>query len=197
MNFLSSEIKNGNELAFRDFFDSTYPRVLAYLRKFFEKDNAYMDDIAQEAYVKLWQNREQIDENLALENYLFRILKNTVLSYFRTLASAKKKSSVYIASLRQADNPQSDAADNNVIRSMHQKEYNQDYEQVMRGISPLKRQCFRLHREYGLTYFQISEREGIAIKTVEKYIRETSRILQSKLLSRIQFCLVYAVLVNL
>lgn len=192
MNFLSSEIKNGNELAFRDFFDSTYPRVLAYLRKFFEKDNAYMDDIAQEAYVKLWQNREQIDENQALENYLFGILKNTVLSYFRTLASTKKKSSVYMASLRQAD-----AADNNVIRNMHQKECNQDYEQVMRGISPLKRQCFRLHREYGLTYFQISEKEGIAIKTVEKYIRETSRILQSKLLSRIQFCLAYAVLVNI
>ncbi|MGN7720506.1 RNA polymerase sigma factor [Chitinophaga sp. 22620] len=192
MNFLSSEIKNGNELAFRDFFDSTYPRVLAYLRKFFEKDNAYMDDIAQEAYVKLWQNREQIDENQALENYLFGILKNTVLSYFRTLASTKKKSSVYMASLRQAD-----AADNNVIRNMHQKECNQDYEQVMRGISPLKQQCFRLHREYGLTYFQISEKEGIAIKTVEKYIRETSRILQSKLLSRIQFCLAYAVLVNI
>lgn len=192
MNFLSSEIKNGNELAFRVFFDSTYPRVLAYLRKFFEKDNAYMDDIAQEAYVKLWQNREQIDENQALENYLFGILKNTVLSYFRTLASTKKKSSVYMASLRQAD-----AADNNVIRNMHQKECNQDYEQVMRGISPLKRQCFRLHREYGLTYFQISEKEGIAIKTVEKYIRETSRILQSKLLSRIQFCLAYAVLVNI
>jgi RNA polymerase sigma factor (sigma-70 family) len=192
MNFLSSEIKNGNELAFRDFFDSTYPRVLAYLRKFFEKDNAYMDDIAQEAYVKLWQNREQIDENQALENYLFGILKNTVLSYFRTLASIKKKSSVYIASLRQAD-----PADNNVIRNMRQKECNQDYEQVMRGISPLKRQCFRLHREYGLTYFQISEKEGIAIKTVEKYIRETSRILQSKLLSRIQFCLAYAVLVNI
>jgi RNA polymerase sigma-70 factor (ECF subfamily) len=191
MNFLSSEIKNGNELAFRDFFDSTYPRVLAYLRKFFEKDNAYMDDIAQEAYVKLWQNREQIDENQALENYLFGILKNTVLSYFRTLASTKKKSSVYIASLRQ------DAADNNVIRNMHQKECNQDYEQVMRGISPLKRQCFRLHREYGLTYFQISEKEGIAIKTVEKYIRETSRILQSKLLSRIQFCLAYAVLLSI
>ena len=90
MNFLSSEIKNGNELAFRDFFDSTYPRVLAYLRKFFEKDNAYMDDIAQEAYVKLWQNREQIDEDQVLENYLFRILKNTVLSYFRTLASNRK-----------------------------------------------------------------------------------------------------------
>lgn len=197
MNFLSNEIKNGNEQAFRDFFDSTYPRSLAYLKKFFGKDNAYMDDIAQEAYVKLWQNRSQIDESQLLESYLFKILKNTLLSYFRTLASSRKKNSVYLAFLQQSGSPRPDAADNNILRSMHQKEYHKDYEQVMRSINPLKSQCFRLHREYGLTYFQISEREGIAIKTVEKYIRETSRILQSKLLSRIQFCVFYAVLVNI
>jgi RNA polymerase sigma-70 factor (ECF subfamily) len=192
MDLLALEIKNGNELAFRDFFDRTYPRVYAYLVKVFDESNVHLDDIAQEVYVKIWQNRALIDEHQYLEGYLFKVLRNTVISHFRKVAQDKKRSSTYFFSVKDTDdtNRHIDA-----FASIHEKEYNLYYERVMQGITPLKQQCFRLHRELGLTYNQISEREGIAIKTVEKYIRETSRILQSKLLPKILRVIIYIILI--
>ena len=177
-------------LAFREFFDKTYARVYAYLVKAFDSNNIHLDDIAQEVYVKLWQNRAQIDEEQFLEGYLFKILRNTVISHFRTLAKDKKRNSGYTRSIQETHRNQLYGSYTDAFKNIHEKENNQHYEQVMKGISPLKQQCFRLHREFGLTYNQISQREGIAIKTVEKYIRQTSRLLQSKLLTKIQFLLI-------
>ena len=185
MDPLSHNIKNGNELAFREFFDKTYGKVYAYLLKSFN-NNLHLDDIAQEVYVKLWQNRANIDETQSLEGYLFKILRNTVISHFRTLAKDKKHNSGYLQE-KQND------SHTDTLNNIHEKENNLYYEQVMQEISPLKQQCFRLHREYGLTYRQISKKEGIAVKTVEKYIRQTSRILQSRLLSKIQYLLFYCI----
>ncbi|RFS26665.1 RNA polymerase sigma factor [Chitinophaga silvatica] len=192
MNPLALNIKNGNELAFREFFDKTYGKVYAYLLKSFN-DNIHIDDIAQEVYVKLWQNRTNIDPEQSLEGYLFKILRNTVISHFRTLAKDKKHSAGYSKEVQYTYINQS-ANNSNTFNKISEKENKQFYEQVMSEISPLKQQCFRLHREYGLTYSQISQKEGIAVKTVEKYIRQTSRILQSKLLAKIQYILFYILL---
>lgn len=192
MDSLALKIKNGNELAFREFFNKTYGRVHAYLLKAFN-DNIHIDDIAQEVYVKLWQNRANIDEQQSLDGYLFTILRNTVISHFRTLAKDKKHNSGYTQSVQDTYNKQPYM---DTLNGIQEKENNQFYEQVMQEISPLKQQCFRLHREFGLTYRQISAKEGIAVKTVEKYIRQTSRILESKLLTRIQYVLIYFMLMN-
>lgn len=191
MDSLALRIKNGNELAFREFFDKTYSRVYAYLLKAFN-DNIHLDDIAQEVYVKLWQSRANIDEAQSLDGYLFKILRNTIISHFRTLAKDKKHNNGYTLAVQQTFNNQSYT---DTLHAIQEKENNQFYEQVMQEISPLKQQCFRLHREFGLTYRQISAKEGIAIKTVEKYIRQTSRILESKLLTKIQYFLIYFMLI--
>lgn len=181
MNLLSHEIRNGNEIAFREFFNKTYPRVRAYLEKVFERDNLHLDDHAQEVYIKLWQNRAQLDENQSIEGYLFRILRNTVISHFRTAARKNKQAASHLELVVARDE-----GHNDVVDDINKKDYTLHYEKIMLEINPLKRQCFRLHREYGLTYMEISRREGIAVKTVEKYIRETARILRTRLLPAIR-----------
>ena len=46
-------------------------------------DTAVAEDIVQEVFIKLWENRHQLKEELSLKSYLFTIANNHALNHIR------------------------------------------------------------------------------------------------------------------
>lgn len=70
----------GNALAFNTIFKAFYPKIERFLAGFLDsKEEA--EDLAQDVFVKLWQNRSSLMYVENLNAYLYRMTKNTLFDY--------------------------------------------------------------------------------------------------------------------
>ena len=81
------ELKNGSQLAFAGIYKLYASRVYLLAFKYFG-DKFMAEDAVQNAFIKLWNNRQTLDDYCPIQNYLFCILKNDIIN---TLRDNKKK----------------------------------------------------------------------------------------------------------
>ncbi|AEW01205.1 hypothetical protein A4D02_32805 [Niastella koreensis] len=179
MTQLEIEIKNGNRAAFQLFFNNTYNRTTAFLTHAMY-NSSYADDIAQEAFVKLWVNRQMIDPAQSLDAWFFTIVRNTMISHLRKMVAEKKKGSTTQLLLQEAETEIYGYTTNDGLHHLQQQDIRQLFNEVLQSIDPVKERCFRLHREQGLTYREIAQSEKLSVKTVERYISDTLKLLKLK-----------------
>ncbi len=84
---LFHRIKQGDVKAFEELFKQLYPSMCVVARDYV-KDTGIAEDIAQEAFIKLWNSIEKYDEISSLKTFLYVMVKNLSLNY---LTQAKMK----------------------------------------------------------------------------------------------------------
>ena len=145
--------------AFRIYYDTYYEQLCRFLN-FYTHDVAVIEDIIQEVFLKLWENKDCI-EITYIKTYLFRAAKNRVLNY-----------------LRDEEN-RHQLLENWFNQQLEERKYKDCFDidaltkVVNRAIEQLPERCreiFSLSRKEGLSYRQIAERLGISVKTVETQI---------------------------
>ena len=62
--------------AFRNYYDTYYEQLCCFLN-FYTHDGAVIEDVIQEVFLKLWENKDCI-EITYIKTYLFRAAKNRV-----------------------------------------------------------------------------------------------------------------------
>lgn len=154
---------------FRKYYDLYYDQLCHFLN-FYTQDITVIEDVVQEVYLKLWENRDEIEIQY-IKTYLFHAAKNKVLNHLRD-----EQNRHYL--LENWFNQQ---------KQEKQGKECYDLEQfttlLYKAIDQLPEKCreiFLLSRQEKLTYKQIAEKLDISVKTVEaqmgialKRIRET------------------------
>lgn len=154
---------------FRKYYDLYYDQLCHFLN-FYTQDITIIEDVLQEVYLKLWENRDEIEIQY-IKTYLFHAAKNRVLNHLRD-----EQNRHYL--LENWFNQQ---------KQEKQGKECYDIEQfttlLYKAIDQLPEKCreiFILSRQEKLTYKQIAEKLNISVKTVEaqmgialKRIRET------------------------
>jgi len=79
---LTRKIKRSDSAAFKSAFDSFQAKLFAFLH-YKLGDSAIAEDILQEVFIKLWENRHQLKEDLSLKSYLYTIANNLALNHLR------------------------------------------------------------------------------------------------------------------
>lgn len=79
---LYEAIKEGDIKAFEKLFEEFYPSMCMVAMKFVA-DRSVAEDIAQEAFVRLWEKRAEYDSILSLKTFLYVIVKNLSFNYLR------------------------------------------------------------------------------------------------------------------
>jgi len=150
-------IRNNDRQAFERVFKHSYRPLTAYAFRFV-RDLPTAENIVQDVFLKLWQNRSELNITTSLDHYLFRAVRNHCLNF---LDKAKVRSS-YLRLQAEKD-----------VNNNDYKEYYPEIgllEIIENAISalPEKRQeIFRLAREEGLKYREIADQLNISVKTVE------------------------------
>jgi len=163
-------LRSGDRSVFRKLFQGYQPRLYRFLwLKLRSVEIA--EDLIQETFVRLWQNRGTLDPEKNLDIYLFRIATNLVIDFFRSNA----------AKTHQLKNPTAIDARQKTDSAA---EFHQLRESVDNALSRLPdgpRTAFILSRYEELTHEEIAEVMGISIKTVEKHIGRALQVVREHL----------------
>ena len=154
------QIKEGNTLAFKQFFDRHYRPLFYYLNNFTNDPHA-ADDIAQLVFVDFWNKREIIEVRSSVKSYLYKMAYNQFLTSLRQ----KKKEASIIEHLKY------EALQ--TISMPTETELEQKRQRLWRIIEKLPDRCqevVKLKME-GLKYREIAETLGLSVKTVESQMR--------------------------
>ena len=76
------KLKGGDEQAYRKVFDSLFPKITGFCMGFL-KDEDKSKSIAQEAFIKLWLNRESIQKPSGITAFLYTAAKTECLNVLR------------------------------------------------------------------------------------------------------------------
>ena len=161
---LLEKIKEGSHDAFNKLFVEYYPQVKAFLFGFTKNiDDA--SDMAQDIFIKIWQNRDTLSQITNFKSYLFRTAKNAVLNFiehtlveknFQEKVIAKNLSKPYYQEIIEDD--------------LYARELEILLDIAVEQMPEQRKRIFKLSRKEGLSNEEISHLLQINKRTVENHI---------------------------
>ena len=76
---LTTRIRNGDRKAFDELCGRYYAMLVSYARLFMKDD--WAEDVVQDVFYNVWQNRAALDDSNSLYKYLLRSVYNRALNY--------------------------------------------------------------------------------------------------------------------
>lgn len=142
-------------------------------------DEMQAEEVVQDVFMKLWQQRDQINIETNLQSYLYRAVHNKSMNILNH-EKVKEKYQTYAQSrsAQFADSP---------VQMMYAKELKDNIATAMAKIPEKCRAIFHLSRQEELSYRAIAERLQISVKTVENQMSKALKILREELKDYLPF----------
>ncbi len=169
---LTARIREGDERAFDAVFHRYYSHLLAIGIRFL-KDPDLAEDAIQDVFLKLWQQRQSLDEAHSLKAFLAVAMKNHVLNLIRN-----SHHSIWERFSETAHDFQGTESGQD---SVEWQEYTTILEAGIRQLSPRKQEIFRLRVFDGLTNEQVARQLAISINTVKFQYSSASQFVRQYL----------------
>lgn len=129
----------------------------------FVRSQEIAEELTQDIFIYLWENRESLNINSAVKPYLYTMARNRAFNYL--------KSRVARMSVVSDEVPETYAAN---AQTPEEEMNQQELEKlVAEGIEQLPEKCrivFTLSRHEGMSYQQIADELQISVKTVEAHM---------------------------
>lgn len=157
---------------FQIVFEKYYSSLCNYAFSFL-KDTIACEDIVQEIFIKIWENRPDLIASDTVRFYLFTAVRNNCITQLR-----KEKKGVLV---EFTDQDGGDAAEGPPIfreEGAAQKDYSSLLAEGIRRLPPKCREVFILTRSSNMTYQQTADSLGISIKTVENQVGKALKLLR-------------------
>ncbi len=158
---LISRIMEGDRKAFKEFHIHYYPLVRQYLRLFITDPND-LEELTQDIFLKIWVKRHLLMHVEAFQGYLFRMVKNHVLNYFRSLKMGRK-----MVELSASEN---EAAPEDTESQILFKQYYRIAAEGIEKLSQGRRRILKMSIEQGLTLDEIAAEMEITRAGVKKQL---------------------------
>lgn len=171
-----NQLKKGNTIAYTHLVELYYEELCQYASNL-ARDDFKSEDIVQNVIVRMWQQREKLNSNISIKNYLFKSVYNEFVDQYRKDIAITALEKKYIEGLDSVFEAQDEDKTKRLINL------------VVRGIEQLPPKCketFLLNKKEGLTYVEISEFQNVSVNTVEKQMGKAFRILREKLKDKIK-----------
>jgi len=169
------ELIEGSEFAFEEIYRLYDPRLFGRLLKLV-KIEAQAEEILQDVFLKIWENRILIDPEKSVRSFLFKIAENKVYDFFRKVARDKNMEFQLIALA---------TANHTIIESFKSGEENLAIlQKAIAGLPPQRQQVFRLCKLEGKSYKEVSEMLGISASTISDHIVKGTKTIRDYFGSR-------------
>lgn len=166
-------IKNGSKECYSEFFRACYEHYVRFAYRYVRsKDQAC--DLVQEAFIKLWKTRDQLDTSKSLKSYMFTIIRNLCLNHIRDHKNRfesleGKEQSVHSLMIHQEQDG-----------SSYMEQTIEIIEKLIKKLPERQREAFELSRFDGLLHEEIAEVMNISARTVNNHIVSASNFLREE-----------------
>lgn len=164
--------KKAYEAVYNEFFGILYHLSFQYLH-----DEKVAEEIVQDTFMKLWEIRTSLNNQINLRNYLYTITKNNCLNYLRN----QKISMKHLENLKYLEMQFNYDALDKIGNYLQFEELRYKIDEAISQLPEEVIETFKLSRFEELSYKQIGEKQGISIKTVEARISKALKILRIEL----------------
>lgn len=165
------DFQGGDHAIFDYFFDKYYKGLCVYAYRML-KSNTEAEDLVQEFFVRILENRRNIFIDTSVKSYFIRSIHNRCLDNLAHQLVKINHEQIRLKMLSVEDLQEYPLLDS---------ELTQQIERAIQKLPDGIRETFMLNRFEGLSYLQIAKQDNISIKTVEYRISKALTILRKDL----------------
>ncbi len=173
---LLRDLAQGNLIAFDALYDHYRQPVYANIIKLVRQTET-AEDILQEVFVALWENRHKIDTGKSVGGWLF------VVSHNKALSVLKKQVRESIVVTWQPDVPDTPATDDRPDEELYGLQMAL-IEEAVEHLPARKRDVFRRCRFEGQSSEEVAHQIGISTASVDDYLKQSTRFIRDYIRTR-------------
>lgn len=166
-----------DEAAFRSLFNAYYPALYVYAKRFVEEKET-REDIVQDVFFSLWENRKRIRVQTSARLYLTACVRNHCLNFLRR----QHPQSYDVAG---GENIPVYAENGNDLYTLG--ELQTLLARALDKLPEAYRRVFELNRFEEKTYGEIADAMQLSVRTVERYKNKATEILKKELRDYLPF----------
>jgi RNA polymerase sigma-70 factor (ECF subfamily) len=170
-NILIENLKKGNEDAFVYLMNTYHDKLCVYARGL-TKDHYTAQDIVQNVFLRVWEQRKKLNSSLNLNNFLYKSIYNEFIDHYRKIKLLTPLEEEHIKQL------------NTIVSEQKASEIDRLVELVKQEIENLPPKCksvFTMGKLEGLTYVEIAEHQQVSLRTVEMHMSRAFEIIRKKI----------------
>ena len=147
---------------FEQFFVATFPKVKAFAWKVL-KSESDAEDIAQDVFVKLWDNPEIWEGKDTWNSYIYTMVRNYIYNFLKH----KSVENNYQEQLAEDDSPSYEA---DIHEQLYAKEIELLIKLTLDNMPEQRKKIFVLSRQKGMSNQEIADNLHLSVRTVERHI---------------------------
>lgn len=177
-------IKEGCLTTFKMVYYQYHPKLYAYVIN--KTASSYIaEEVVQLAFIKLWNGREKISADYALDIQLFRIARTVLIDELRKDVVRNNYINQLEDSINQTHTDQIDERD--MLKQVTQ---------AIELLPPTRKMVFKLSRFNHLSNIEIAQMLAISPKTVENHITLAIKQLRNSTITALSFWMVTQTILN-
>ena len=164
-------LKKGDRSAFRAIFNLYEKRLYAFVFTI-TKSHYSTEELLQEIFIKLWQEKETINTSLSFNAFVYTIARNLTYNHLRKIANQENLKQEFWQNISSLN-----AVENQIIYS----DYEDILEDILKQLPQRKRSIYILSKQEGKTNEEIADLLGISQKTVKNHLWKTLQTIKIQL----------------
>lgn len=177
--FVQERSESGDIKAFEKIYNDYYESLVRYAQRFVcDLDNSR--EIVQDVYVKIWGKRKTLLGEKSLKSYLYRAVRNKCLDYLKHLNVESEYEKMRVTEIQESGYGVFISEDH-PLNGLITEELRNAIQRTIENLPEKCREIFKLSRDEGMKYREISEELNISVKTVETQMYRAIKSLKEQL----------------
>ena len=168
------ELRNGSYQAFTQIYEAYADRLYSFVLKQL-KNRSLAQDIVQDTFLRLWDNREQLNSFGNLQSFIFTIAKHQIINYFRRQVNELQ----FEDFMDYCENQATDVSPEDILLY---DEFLQQLNHSKKALSQRECDIYELSREKHIPIKKIAEQLKLSEQTVKNYLTSALKVLRSEML---------------
>ncbi|MFV0346132.1 MAG: RNA polymerase sigma-70 factor [Bacteroidales bacterium] len=167
---------NYNKLHFQEFFNDYFPKVKSFALQILKSEED-AEDIAQDIFVKIWENPELWADKAKSDSYLYVTTRNQIYNFLKHKTVELNHLEATARKMQITEQKQVDQSD-----ELHAKELELLIQMAIENMPKQRKRIFLMSRQDNMSNQEIADKLNISVRTTEHHIYQALQDLKKIIL---------------